>query len=317
VDAGVAVLLNPQAGSGNTELAALSSQVGGGGFAAHVGTPAELWEFARRAQREAVAIVAVCGGDGTLGRVATALAQCYGEGELPALAPLGGGTMNTIARSLGMRRPRPEATLRSLLAGDASRTSQSTMRIDGAEGRTRIGFMMGAGVPARFLWRYEQGARLGAWRAARVLGELIGSALIGGRAARELFVTVDGKASVDGRDLGLTRLSIVYAAVIDDIGLGFRPTPRARERLGTFQVLVGDARAMDLARALPRLRSDRGIGGEPWIDVCGSSLDVAFGEPTVYMVDGDVEAPVRQLDVRAGPIIQMLVAGRRVSRRPL
>lgn len=315
---GIAVLLNPQAGAGKTQLGDLAGQLGGNGFAAEVGTPVELRDFARRARAAAVAVVAVCGGDGTLGRVTTALAECYGEGELPALAPLGGGTMNTIARSLGLRRPRPAATLAALLAGEARRVAQSTMCIDAGEtpaAPMRIGYMLGAGVPARFLRLYEEGAELGAWRAARVLTHLVASALIGGRAARQLFVTVAGTVAVDGEDLGLSRLSIVYASVIDDIGLGFRPTPRARQRLGEFQVLAAEAREMDLARALPRIRSGRGIGGPPWVDVCGSSLDVAFAEPTVYMVDGDVEEPVRRLDVRSGPIVQMLVAGRRGDER--
>ncbi len=316
VDGRIAVLLNPQAGSGATTIDELASAIGGRGFVARVENPAELRAFATRARREAVRVVAICGGDGTIGRVATALAVELGELELPALAPLGGGTMNTIVRSLGMRGARarrPAATLARILSGEVERTLQGTMQVRGGAIRDaadiRIGFMLGAGVPARFLRLYEQGPRLGAWRAARVLSQLVASALTGGRSARELFVNVEGSVWLDGRDLGLKRMSIVYAAVIDDIGLGFRPTPRAREDLRRFQILAADAREMDLALALPRIRSGRGLGGPPWVDACGSWLRVAFADPTVYMVDGDVEEPVRELEVSSGPVFQMVIAG--------
>jgi hypothetical protein len=170
--------------------------------------------------------------------------------------------------------------------------------------------MFGAGVPARFLQLYEQGERLGPLRAARVLGQLIGSAVLGGRAVRDLFASVGGRISIDGADVGLARVSLVYAAVIDDIGLGFRPTPRAAETTGRFEVLAAEARPADLIKALPRLRFGDGVGGHPWIDICGRELSIELDDRMVYMVDGDVEAPVRRLQVTTGPAIEMLIADR-------
>ena len=48
-------------------------------------------------------ILALLGGDGTLGRTLTSVVRAFGDAPLPPVAPLGGGTMNTIARSIGGR----------------------------------------------------------------------------------------------------------------------------------------------------------------------------------------------------------------------
>lgn len=302
---GTAVLVNPEAGSRAAAVSQLEEALAGRGFVREVSTPPALREFARAARLANVDVIALCGGDGTLGRLVTAVCAEFGEGPFPAVAPLGGGTMNTIARSLGLCRGRPETRLRSVVGRVAvKRVRQGTMFVNGR----RLGFMLGAGVPARFLEVYERGSRLGALRAVRVLGELLVSAFSGGSAAERLFMPVRGSLSIDGRDLGCERMSILYAAVIDDIGLGFRPTPRARDRLGAFEILAADADAMALVRALPRIWWRGGVGADPWLDVIGEHLIVAFAEPTVYMIDGDVEKAVTELDVRAGPLVEMLVA---------
>lgn len=306
----VAVLVNPEAGlsTGQDQTAALAAIVGDRGFVRRVSAVDELAAFASEARDAGVDIVAVRGGDGTLGRAATAVATAYADVSLPILAPLGGGTMNTIARSLGLRRSRPEIGIGRIVGGDLSAQStvrQGTMRLAGG----RLGFMVGAGVPARFLALYGQGRVLGTGRAVRVLARLIASSVLGGGAAREMFAAVAARAELDGRDVGLDRISLVYCATIDQIGLGFRPTPRAREQVGRFQVLLGSVGELDLARALPRIWRGRGVLGRGWMDACGAGLHIAFHEPTLYMVDGDVGEPIGELDLRAGPVFEMLVAG--------
>lgn len=304
VSGDIAVLVNPEAGVRRGDTAVLADVIGGRGFVREVRTLAELGEFAHQVRSSGIGVVAICGGDGTLGRVVTAICAECGEGPMPAIAPLGGGTMNTIARSLGLPRGRPEARLARVAAGVARRVRQGTMSFNGE----RLGFMLGAGVPARFLELYERGQTLGAVRAARILVELLASAVVGGRAAADLFLPVDARITVDGHAIADGRLSVLYAAVIDDIGLGFRPTPRAREREGTFQVLSAHAEAMHLVRALPGLWWRGGVSGGPWSDIICRHLAVALAQPTVYMIDGDVGAATTAFEVHAGPVVDMLVA---------
>ena len=300
----IAVLVNPDAGAaGGAYGQTLAAVVDEKGYARTVATRDQLADFAREARERDVRAVAVCGGDGTLGRVATAVAAEYRDSGMPPLAPLGGGTMNTIARSLGMMRPQPEPLLRSLISGAGSRRRQGSIRVNG----DRVGMLIGAGVPARFLALYEEGAVLGAGRAVAVLLPLVGSALVGGGQAAELFQAAGCRARVDDDPLAIRRASLVYAATVDDIGLGFRPTPRAREVEGRFQCLLGDLQPTDLVRALPAIWRGRGVSGEAWIDRCASRLRVEFDEPTVYMIDGDVEGSVDTLEMTSGPVFDLII----------
>jgi hypothetical protein len=217
--------------------------------------------------------------------------------------------MNTIARSLGLSGPRPEPLLAELVAGGDgwARRRQGTIRVLGE----RLGMLVGAGVPARFLSLYEEGEVLGARRAVAVLVPLIASALTGGEHAERLFGATAIDAWVDERSLALGRAALIYAATVDDIGLGFRPTARAREVEGRFQCLLGDVRPLDLVRALPAIWRGQGVSGDRWIDACASRLRVVFAEPTVYMVDGDVEGSVVELDLRSGPVFDFLIGSSR------
>ncbi len=304
------MLVNPQAGLTKADSRGLERVLAGRGFVAEAGSPEELRRFVGEVYREGIGVVCVCGGDGTLGRLATALVGDPAPGDIPAIAPIGGGTMNTIARSLGLGTTMPAAALEQLLRGGTrvKRVARCTIRVDAEGAESRLGFMFGAGVPARFLRLYEQGDRLGALRAARVLVELVGSASIGGSAVRELFAPVAGEVAIDGVDTGLGRISMVYAAVIDDIGLGFRPTPRAPFESARFEILAADARPADLIKALPRLRFGDGIGGDPWVDVCAESAAVRLQDPMEYMIDGDVEPPVRKLRLSTGPSFELHLA---------
>ncbi len=312
----IAVLVNPDAGTGpgsasqpSGRASALERIAGSGAYVRTVATPAELAAFAAEACAREVDTVAVCGGDGTLGRVATAVDSAYASEAAPALAPLGGGTMNTIARSLGLSRPRPESLLAQLVGGGDgwTRRRQGTIRVLG----DRLGMLVGAGVPARFLSLYEEGEVLGARRAVAVLVPLIASALSGGGRAERLFGATAIEAWLDDEPQALERAALIYAATVDDIGLGFRPTARAREVEGRFQCLLGDVRPIDLVRALPAIWRGRGVSGERWVDACASRLRVVFAEPTVYMVDGDVEGSVVELDLRSGPVFDFLIGASR------
>ncbi len=299
------VLFNPNAGSGRRRSDDLLAIVDGRGFVRCVKTDAELKAFVLEVQSSHVDVVAVAGGDGTLGRVATALYQHLGS-ECPVLAPIGGGTMNTVATSLGVPRRPAARGLRRLIEADSGRyrlRRQGTMRI----GVDRLGFMFGVGVPARFLQLYESGGRPGRSRAASSLARLLLAVVRRDALATDLFARVEATVRLEPPALEIDDFSLLYAAVIDDIGLGFRPTPRAEQGLDGFQLLAGTASATTLVRALPAIWRGRSVSGPGWRDELASEVHIAFRQPTVYMVDGDVDDAPDELVVRSGPAFEFLV----------
>jgi diacylglycerol kinase family enzyme len=307
----IGVVVNPQAGRNRhagDRAARLGDLVGAQGWVRETASLDQLADAAAECRARAVDVVGVCGGDGTLARTITALLREYGSGSaLPSILPLRAGTMNTVARAMGCSAWRPERMLAEVV-GERRRgapmllAEHQLLCINGRD----YGFMLGAGVPVEFLRAYYDQPHRGARGAVRTLVELSASALIGGRTIRRVFRPLPGQLLVDGRRGPFDAYTVIYASTIEDIGLGFRPTYRAREEAGRFQVFAAAIGARAFICRLPAIRMGRPTGSRQVHDVLASRLRVEFRDPTLYMVDGDIMEPTRQLDVRLGPVVRVI-----------
>ncbi|MEZ4409640.1 MAG: diacylglycerol kinase family protein [Polyangiales bacterium] len=143
----VAVVINTRAGHVRRDpgvVHRVTEAVGRGATVIAAGTLADLDRGLERARDEDVDVVGVVGGDGTVGVTVTAVARAWEGRELPAVAFLRGGTMNTVANAVGVPRGRPEALarrLRGLVESGRFRTApRGTVRA-----RERLGFLFGTG----------------------------------------------------------------------------------------------------------------------------------------------------------------------------
>jgi diacylglycerol kinase (ATP) len=307
---GIGVVVNPRAGGNRRaggRAARLGDVVGRYGWVRETESLERLAEVAAESRRQSVDLVAVCGGDGTVARTLSALVREYGGEPLPDILPLRAGTMNTIARAMGCPAWRPERMLAQVVAGYRNggaldSTQHQLLRVNGAD----YGFMVGVGVPVGFLRVYYARPWQGAGVAARVLAELGASALVGGRRAAELFRPIRVRLLCDGEAARFERLTVIYASSIEDIGLGFRPTYRARERRGFFHVFAGSLGARGLLFCLPRIWLGAPTRSRRVHDALVRRLVIEFREPNFYMIDGDVMEPVQRLVVEEGPIVRVI-----------
>jgi diacylglycerol kinase family enzyme len=132
------------------------------------------------------------------------------------------------------------------------------------------------------------------------------SALIGGPTIRRVFRPLPARLLVDGSPAPFDAYTVVYASTIEDIGLGFRPTYRARERAGRFHVFAASIGALAFIAKLPAIRLARPTRSRQVHDVLAAQLRVEFRDPTFYMIDGDIMEPTTQLDVRLGPVVRVI-----------
>ena len=308
--ASIAVVVNPSAGRNRRTAARvdrLADVLGGQGWVRETHSLEQLADVARECQVRQVELLGVCGGDGTLARTLTALVRAYGSDALPCILPLRAGTMNTVARAMGCPAWQPERMLAEVVAGSRrgtplALTEHQLLAINGSQ----FGFMIGAGVPVEFLRRYYALEQRGGLGAARLLVTLGSSALAGGRAGQALFRPLPARLTHDGTAAAFTAYSVVYASTIEDIGLGFRPTYRAREQGGRFHVFAGAIGAREFVRRLPAIRLGRPTGSPRVLDTLAGRLCVEFREPTLYMVDGDIMEPTARLDVALGPVVRVI-----------
>jgi hypothetical protein len=267
--------------------------------------------------RDRVDVLAISGGDGTNHVTLTAFLQAAAGAPLPPVALLRGGTMNTLAESVGVRRRPPEWLLDRLVQSAAAgatphaRVERHVMHIETLGGAARppvCGFLFGTGVMHGFLAEYYTGGRPTPLTAVRTLARTVGSALIGGPTIRRMIepfrgtVTFDDGTRWEGRDY-----VSVAAGTIAHIGLNFRPFHRYAERPGCFHALGMHAPPASLARELWRVyrglpmrphKADEAVSPRAVLSPSSAALP--------YMVDGDLYATRGDVTLSIGPLVTLL-----------
>jgi len=307
---GIGVVVNPRAGRNlraGDRADRLGDVLGGHGWVRTPATLEQLCDVAAECRNRGVELLGVCGGDGTLARTLSALVRVYGADALPAIVPLRAGTMNTVARAMGCPRWEPERMLAEIAAtyrrgGALDATEHQLVRVNGGD----YGFMIGAGAPVEFLRLYYDQPRPGGAAAARLLARLAGSAVVRGAMVRRLFAPMRAAVHCDGVRVPFDAYTVIYASTIEDIGLGFRPTYRARERPGHVHVFAGPIGAVEFVRRLPAIKRGRATGSAQVHDGLARTVRVEFRQPTFYMIDGDIIGSTTRLTVEPGPLVRVI-----------
>src|SRR6516165_1310510 len=81
----------------------LSYLVGRHGNAEATRSLDDLYRVCEEFKKERIDVLGISGGDGTLHHTLTAMIKTYADQPLPRIAILRGGTMNTVANSLGIK----------------------------------------------------------------------------------------------------------------------------------------------------------------------------------------------------------------------
>ena len=301
----LAVIANPLSGANRRRPARidrLASILGARGELARPdGLPALRAELTRFADA-GVEVLGICGGDGTIHQVMTALLAVHGEqGRFPTIALLKGGTMNTIARNIGLRTG-AEPLLRRLLSDAPPRLTQRTLMITDEQ---RAGFIFGTAGIAHFLQAYYEGGA-GPITALAVLARCIGSALIGGAYAGTMFRHCPMTLCCDGETLSADRFTTLGVATVADLGFGFRPFYAAPTHPGQLQLIGIGCTPFQFATAVPTIRLARPIQREDVVDQLAKTVALRFAEPLGYTLDGDLYPPRQSITLRAGPAIRFV-----------
>jgi diacylglycerol kinase (ATP) len=282
--------------------------------------PRSLEELADEARRLAEAppdIIGIHGGDGTLHRAVGALIEAFGlsppgsdgANRLPPLAILPGGTMNVVARSLGVYA-HPERTVRSLVADLRGGLPADTLSRRCLHVGKSFGFVFGNGLMANFLEEYYGGDGKGSYgplRAMWILTRTFLSALVRGPYARRMFRSFRGRVWVDGKALPWPRLTGLGAATVREVGLGFKLNHRADEDPDRFSVLAIHAGPVALAADLVPVHQGRGIAPKRAWSAVASQLAIEAESPRwSYTIDGDLYHAEGRIEVGLGPPLRIV-----------
>jgi diacylglycerol kinase family enzyme len=317
---GIGVVLNPKSGRNlNDPHAAsrLARALGDHGVLRAAGSVDELYRIAEDFRKDEIDVLAISGGDGTNHVTLTGFLDVYGGALMPQVALLRGGTMNTVANSVGVGRGRPEGLLGRLVRQYAERgalelenVQRHVMRIAPVPGgKAQYGFLFGTGVMHGFLAEYYRGGPPSPLLALTTLTRAVGSAFVGGETIRRMARPFRGSVTIDDDATWSEREFLAVAAgTISHIGLQFKPFHRYAERSGSFHLLGIYASPLSFIRELPRVHR-----GEPMRP--GKALDAVASRAIVrstsgqleYMIDGDLHEVKGELEVAIGPRVRLVV----------
>jgi diacylglycerol kinase family enzyme len=241
--AGIGVVLNPRSRKNLRDPRAavrLARTLGDHGVVRTALSRDDLARIAEDFRRLKIDVLGISGGDGTNHVTITGFLEVYADEPLPPIAFLRGGTMNTVANSVGVPRGRPDGLLSSVIARYAERdrspllsTERHVMRIG-----EHYGFIFGTGAIYGFIAEYYKTEEPNAIWAAEVLARGLVSAAVQGDMIRRIARRWEGRVTFeDGDSFPERDYFAIGAGTVDQIGLGFRPFYRYGQRAGHFHIL--------------------------------------------------------------------------------
>lgn len=308
--AGITVVTNPQSRLNRRDLDLASRLRKLAGSKDTVVAPNgldELAEWARSCVSEPPDILAVCGGDGSLHRVVTAWMQASGGQPPPPVALLRGGTMNTIAKGLGIRGGAESVLSRLVAAQLAGSSLQTVSRRLMVVNEDQYGFLFGNGMISNFLELYYESDNPGPMAAIWVLGRLVVSALVRGDYIRRAMRPFRGEVVVDDVSWGERDWFAVGAGTVDDIGLRFRPFSMCLSHPGHMHALALGNRPLAFLPEFVRIRCAKPLRNPDNQESPATTLRLNSREPIGFMIDGDFHRAGVTLHVRVGPAVEFVV----------
>ena len=319
---GIGVVLNPKSGRNLRDPGAatrLARTLGDHGVLREAGSIDELYRIAEDFRDVDIDVLAISGGDGTNHVTLTGFLDVYGGATMPQVALLRGGTMNTVANSVGVRRGKPDGLLGRLVrdyarrgALDLENVRRHVMRIAPCGGgKPDYGFLFGTGVVHGFLAEYYRagGGEPSPLVALKTLTRGIGSALMGGDTIRRMARPFRGSVVLDDGTIWPERDFLAVAAgTISQIGLQFKPFYRYMDRPGCFHLLGIHASSLSFIRELPRVHRGEPMRAGKALDALTSRAVVRSADGRVsYMIDGDLHESSGELEVAIGPCVRLVV----------
>lgn len=310
--AGIGVITNPRSKANKRDpgkMVRLAYLLGSRGEAQATRSLDDLHRVAEAFKAAEIDILGINGGDGTIHVTLSTFIKVYGAHPLPKIALLGGGTLNTIAKGLGVYGDTQDVLYNIIdryHSGDELQTvTRPIMKIGDA-----YGFIFGNGLVANFLSAYYGTGKPSPATGAKLLGRAILSAIFRTPLYKQLFKRWIGRVTVDGEPWAREDFTTLTAGTVPEIGLGFTPWYRVLSVPDRLQILGIHATPFKILGQLRHIYRGRPMRRDRVIDaLCKEvTIESAAGEPWTYTIDGDMHTtPDGRLTLGVGPALRVIV----------
>ncbi|GMV18018.1 MAG: retinol dehydrogenase [Polyangiaceae bacterium] len=327
----IAVVLNPNARGGQRAMSGrarrLERIISWRGAVYATRTLDELGDAVRDILKSPPEVLVTDGGDGTLHWVLNEARKLSPDvTKLPPLLPTNGGTIDFVARKVGIRGHAESIVAALVRELDRERMPQVleldslwlTGRTESGERFDRLGFALAAGgIGQRFFSKYYEEKRLGAGAIVRVVAKAVASRVAGTLRlplpeqlldyGQAVFRPTSAKVRIDGELVPGTTHGAIHAGAIDlHLGGVFRVFPLARDD-GSLHFQAGEIVPKEMILALPALARGGAIPSERLREISGREMTIeAIGDESLSpIIDGEAFQGLRELSVRLGPRIRV------------
>ena len=111
--------------------------------------------------------------------------------------------------------------------------------------------------------------------------------------------------TVDGERWARQDYGVIAAAVVEQLGLGFRPFYRLRDRPDAFQILGIHTDVVGFISELPRVAAGAPMRRDKVIDALAHSAIIESEEELGFTIDGDTYKN-RRVELGVGPKIRFI-----------
>jgi diacylglycerol kinase (ATP) len=264
----------------------------------------EIADIGAEFRRSRIDILAIDGGDGTIHHTISAFIPIYGDAGLPPVAILRGGTMNTIANSLGLKGS-SEEILQRIVRAIKTRSTLEVIRTNALGVNDRYGFIFGMGFPVNLLNAYYRGRGRGRWKTIGVLLKILLSILGKESAEGNFFRPLEADIWLDGAVLPMGRFTAILGSTVKGVGLGFKPTRRAGEE-GLFQILLLDMGPRRMALSALKVLLAMELRDERLFDRMATQSVIRLKKPADMQIDGEIFGNQREVRLHIGPAIRFI-----------
>jgi len=267
----------------------------------------DLRRVAEEFKTRDIDILAMGGGDGTIHCTLTTFIQVYGDKPLPKIAFLRGGTLNTVARTIGINGS-SEKLLSDLLLKYHEDLPFKTRQVMLTKINDEYGFIFGMGVIYKFMDDYYgQGEALSSMMAAKSLIKAISSAMINGRFACKLFERFDAEVTIDGKKWNFANYSALYTGSINQLGLDFRVYYLVDQSPDKFHAVGFSMPPRNILSYVPWMKMGKPSGCPNLVEEAGTEMKIRLNQPLPYTIDGDMKEPLDYFDISCGPKLTVIV----------
>jgi diacylglycerol kinase family enzyme len=248
--------------------------------------------------------LAIVGGDGSIGGTLTALIRHWPIDRLPRIGAIRGGTVNTIAGSLGAKA-RPEVALQQLAAEQVEPSRpRPILQVTAGRSEPQYGMIFANGAAARWLAAYYSG-KTGAAAAARLVVRTLVSIPVGSALSRQIFQPFKASMNIDEQDVQ-EETTLVACSAVRHLGLGFAPFETAGDHPDRFHCIWCTGPPTRLLREMPRFAMGRFQDSAALQHRAPQSVRLSLSSAEPYTIDAELFEAESEIRVDAGPMLSFL-----------